>query len=71
MLLTPTILVCVTGLLTADCTPETAVDVWQAEPTALPAQCLQNGQTAAAQYPPRLLAGHYVKVICTRRKGTE
>jgi len=63
-MLTAQILLCTLTILGGDCTPETATDLWLAEPANTPAQCLQHGQFSAAQYPERLLAGHYVKIRC-------
>jgi hypothetical protein len=65
------VLICALGILGGDCTPNTATDYWYAEPAPSPAVCLQYGQFSAAQYPERLLEGHYTKVRCLRSRPAD
>ena len=65
------VLVCAAGVTGGDCRPETATDVWYAEPAATFQQCIENGELSGTlRSPPR---EYYLKIVCLpkRQQPTE
>lgn len=62
------VMICSVATATADCTPETAVDVMRT-PVAMPMQCAMGAQAMVAGGLSGALAdAHYLKVRCERRR---
>lgn len=69
-MLYPLVLICLVGTPQEQCTRDAAIDVIQAEPSALPFACLSHGMFAAAKFTaaqPHGKDGVYVRVTCEHR----